>query len=120
MDSMNFLLDLIALGCGVYCLYTWIKLPIDKKLFKNGLLVPKEKKVSDCSDEAAYIAYIGPKLGVLAIVTTLYGILFTLNDNLPSQIVPYPWNFIPLAIVMAAIVWYAICNSKANKLYFGM
>ena len=119
-SSMNFILDLIALGCGIYCLYTWIKLLAEKKLFKNGLLVPKEKKISDCSDEEEYIGYIRPKLGVLAVVTTLYGILSAVNDNMNQELVPYPWNFIPLAVVMAAIVWYAVCNSRANKKYFGM
>ena len=118
--SMNLLLNMITLGCGIYCLYTWIKLLIDKKLFKNGLLVPKEKKVSDCSDEKAYIAYIMPSLSVTAIITMLYGIFSTVNEELATPIVPYPWNYIPLAVVMGALVWYGVCNSKANRMFFGM
>ena len=120
MNEMDMMLDLIALACGIYCLYTWLKLVITKKLFPNGLLVPKDKSVKDCLDEEGYIAYISPRLGVLAIFTTVYGAFFTLNDNLAQPILAYPWNLAPLVVVIGVLVWYAVCNGKANKDYFGM
>ena len=55
MNDMTLFLDLILLASGVYCMYTWLRLAVTKHLFKNGLLVPKEKKISDCADEAEYI-----------------------------------------------------------------
>ena len=120
MDSTFTLLDLIALGCGIYCLYTWIKLAVGKKLFQNGLLVPKEKTVKDCLDEKAYIAYITPPLATTAIVTTIYGAFCLLNDTSETPILPLPWSLIPLVAVLGCLVWYAIRNSKANREYFGM
>jgi len=120
MDSPMLLLDAIALGCGGYCMYTWLRLLIEKRLFKNGLLVPKEKKVSDCSDEKAYIAYIMPPLALLAVVTTIYAVLITLNDNLKTPIYSGYWSFVVLAAALAPIVWYAVRNSRANRMYFGM
>ena len=33
---------------------------------------------------------------------------------------PYPWSFIPLVAVLVVLVWYAVCNSRANRDYFGM
>jgi hypothetical protein len=119
-NSAATLFDLCALGCGAYCMYTWLRLLIEKHLFKNGLLVPKEKKVSDCSDEAAYIAYIRLPLALLAIVTTAYSILMTLNDNLEKPLYSGYWTFLALAVALAPIVWYAVRNSKANKMFFGM
>ena len=44
MNDMTLFLDLILLASGVYCMYTWLRLAVTKHLFKNGLLVPKEKK----------------------------------------------------------------------------
>ena len=89
-------------------------------LFQNGLLVPKDKKVSDCADEAEYIRAIRPSLGVVSIVTFLYGIVMVLNDRLDTPFIPYPWPFALLAVVLAALVWYGICNSRANRDYFGL
>lgn len=120
MDSTTLLLNGISLCCGLYCLYVWIKLAVGKRLFQNGILLPKDKKIEDCRDEAAYIAYLGPRLLTLGVATTIYGIFSMINDALPQSILPYPWSFIPLVAVFIVLVWYAICNSKANKTYFNM
>ncbi len=120
MDNTTLLLDGISLLCGLYCLYTWLKLTMGKRLFKNGLLIPKDKQISDCLDEEEYIRFISPRLLVLALATTLYGAFFMLNDVLEEKLLPYPWNFVPLALVMAVLVWYAVANSKANRDFFGM
>lgn len=90
MNDMTLFLDLILLASGVYCMYTWLRLAVTKHLFKNGLLVPKEKKISDCADEAEYIRYMTPPLAVMAILT------------------------------LASLVWYAVRNGRANRDYFGM
>ena len=120
MDSTFTLLDLIALGCGIYCLYTWIKLAVGKKLFQNGLLVPKEKTVKDCLDEKAYIAYITPPLAATAIVTTAYGVVCFLNDTAQTPVISFPWNLVMLAAVLGCLIWFAVRNSRANREYFGM
>ena len=120
MTDFNMIIDLIGLGCGLYCMYTWLKLTLSGRLFKNSLLVPKEKSVDDCLDEAGYVAYIKPRLGVLAIVTLIYGVSITLNDALAEPFMPYPWYLVPLAAVVGVLVWYAVCNSHANRDYFGM
>ncbi|MCQ2420312.1 MAG: hypothetical protein MJ118_04185 [Clostridia bacterium] len=120
MGSTFVLMDAIALGCGVYCLFTWLKLLIVKKLFPNGLLVPKEKKISDCSDEKAYIAYIMPPLAATAIVTTAYGVVCFLNDTAQTPVISFPWNLVMLAAVLGCLIWFAVRNSRANREYFGM
>ena len=51
MNDMTLFLDLILMASGAYCMYTFLRLAVTKRLFKNGLLVPKEKKISDCADE---------------------------------------------------------------------
>ena len=120
MNDMTLFLDLLLLASGGYCMYTWLRLMITGHLFQNGLLVPKDKKVSDCADEAEYIRAIRPSLGVVSIVTFLYGIVMVLNDRLDTPFIPYPWPFALLAVVLAALVWYGICNSRANRDYCGL
>lgn len=44
MNDMTLFLDLILIASGAYCMYTFLRLAVTKRLFKNGLLVPKEKK----------------------------------------------------------------------------
>lgn len=117
--DFDLIMNLFALGCGGYCAYTWVKLVIEKRLFKNSLLVPNDKKPEDCSDEAAYIRCILPSLGVLAVVTMIYGVFFTLGDLTGRQLLAYPWNLLPVVLVLAALVWYAVVNGKANRAYFG-
>lgn len=120
MNDMTLFLDLILLASGGYCMYTWVRLLVSGHLFQNGLLIPKEKKISDCTDEAEYIRAICPSLGAVSIVTFLYGIFMTINDRMEQPLLPYPWSFALLAVVLAALVWYAICNSRANREYFGL
>ena len=123
MDTTStfLLLDVIALACGLYCFYTWIRLLIEKKLFKNGILVPKEKQPEDCLDEEGYIRHVKPRLAILAFVTTIYGALQIVHSN----VVELPFmvgarSFIPLGVVLAVLIWYAIDNGKANREYFGL
>lgn len=120
MNDMNLLLDLFSVGCGGYCLYTFFRLLVTRRLFPNGLLVPKEKKVSDCSDEQAFIARMLPPLAALAATATLYGALMLLNDLLAEPVLPQAGMLGLLALVLASIVWYAVRNSGANRTYFGM
>lgn len=120
MTDMTLLLDLILVASGVYCLYTWLRLAITGRLFQNGLLVPKDKKVTDCADEQAYIRYMMPPLSVMAVVATLYGVCMTINDQLETPFLPYPWPLVMLGVVLAALIWYAVRNSRANRDYFGL
>ena len=50
-NSMNDLMNLISVLCGGYCLYTWFRLVREKRLFENGILLPKDRKPEDCVDE---------------------------------------------------------------------
>ena len=120
MNDMTLFLDLILMASGAYCMYTFLRLAVTKRLFKNGLLVPKEKKISDCADEAEYIRYMTPPLAVMAILTLAYGVIMLLNDLRETPFLPYPWPLVILAAVLGSLVWYAIRNSRANRDYFGM
>lgn len=120
MYSTYALLDCLALVCGLYVLYTWLRLIIGKKLFQNSLIIPKGKTVKDCADEEEYIEYMSPVLAVTAIVTTGYGAICMANDMAKEPFLDYPWNILLLAAVLVSLVWYAARNRKAGIDFFGM
>ncbi len=118
MQQMNLLMDFVALGCGLYCLYTCVRLLITRRLFANGLLIPKEKSAADCRDAAAYIRTLLPPLAALALVTTAYGVLLALSDLSETALLPGLWGLAPLAGVLGALVWYSVVNKRAIENYF--
>lgn len=116
-NSFLTIFDIIALGCGFYCIITFVKLRIAGRLFPNGLLVPKDKKPKDCEDEAAYIAYLGPRLLILGIVTTLFGAVSMVNEYM--QLYTMQVSLILTGVAFLTVVWYGVCTYRANKKYWG-
>lgn len=72
MDSTMMLMDVFSAACAAYCAYTWVRLLRERKLFKNELLLSKDKKPEDCLDEDGYVSYVLPRLGVLTAVLVIY------------------------------------------------
>lgn len=117
MNDMTLFLDLILIASGAYCMYTFLRLAVTKRLFKNGLLVPKEKKISDCADEQMYIGYMMPPLAVMAVMTMGYGVCMLLNDLRETPFLSYPWPLVILAAVLASLIWYAVRNSAPTGVF---
>jgi len=115
-DSFLLIFDLIALLCGVFCLYTWFRLRREKRLFKNSIICPSSKEPKDCLDEEAYIAYIQPKLLILGIVTFLFGAICMVDEKV------HMFNLLGqelcTAVSLAVVVWFGVCTYKANKRYW--
>ena len=129
MDVMNgfeLYFNIITFACGVYALYTVIKLRRLGKLFPNQLLIPKDSKPESCLDEESYIEYVQPRLLVLSIILILVGGVCLADGqwNLTAKLLPQVENIgfyvseggIVLCIV--ALIWYMVCWTKARKLYW--
>ena len=117
-NSMNDLMNLISVLCGGYCLYTWFRLGREKKLFANGLLLPKDAKPSDCLYEDGYIHYIRPKIGILGLAIFLFGAFSAANARFDPPILQFPWTFVPWGIEAAILIWHAVSSSRAMRDYF--
>lgn len=115
-QSFMMMFDFISIGCGIYILYTFIKLQAYGRLFPNSLLIPTGKSPKDCDDPEGYIAYIKPRMVIMGIFVLVFGIVSLLNETL--QFFPFAATMVSVAITFLVIVWYGICSSKAFKLYW--
>ena len=117
MDSFFTIFDGIAVCFGIYIIFTVIKLKIAGRLFPNAILIPKDQKVSDCRDAQEYIRYIGPRLLILGIAVTLYGICSVVLDFITFDGISIV-HLSMTVVALALIIWYACCNRKAFQLYW--
>lgn len=117
-DSTMMLMDLIALGCAGYCAYTWLRLRKEGRLFQNSLLVPKDRKAAECRDEAGYVSYLLPRLGILSLLLVIISVFMTVNDLMKTPLLSARLSVIPLAVIFAILVWYAVASARAFRNYF--
>lgn len=116
MDSYIQFFDIIALVGGLYILHTWFKLQKSGALFPNGLLIPGGKYPEDCRDQAAYIAYIKPRMLICGGIVALSSVMNLINAQL--KIYGFWATEIITLLVLAVLIWYAVCSGKANRTYW--
>ena len=117
MDSFFMIFDGIAICFGIYIVFTVIKLKIAGRLFPNMILIPKDKKVSDCRDAQEYIHYIGPRLLILGISVMLFGIGSLILDFVTFEGIGIV-HICMTVIALAFLFWYAYCNRKALQFFW--
>ena len=116
MDDFSLIIDVLAVACGIYTLYTYVRLRQSGRLFPNSLLIPRDMTPKDCRDTEAYIRYIRPRIFILGIDLLAYGSIVLLNDALGL------WGNLASLICagfgFVGIIWYGVCTYKANKAYW--
>ena len=115
-DGFLMIFDVISLVCGVYILYSYVKLRMAGRLFPNSLLIPSGKSPKDCLDPEGYIQYIQSKLLVVGIPVTVFGIINIINEYM--KLFSYQISLIMTGVVLLIIIWFAVCSSKANRRYW--
>jgi len=126
MTGFDLYSNLITLFCGIYCLYTGIKLKKLGRLFPNQLLLPKDTKPEDCLDPEGFIEYIFPRLLVVGVTCTLVGIvcLAVSRLSLAAQYFPqipdleFYVTMTGIVLSIASLGWFMACWVKAKKLYW--
>lgn len=114
---LNVVLTVMLLGCGIYGIYTVIKLRRSYMLFPNKFLYPGNCKMEDCLDEDGFIDFILPRLTVLSIVMLILGIAFALNTYVFK--ISNWWTDLAIIILpCATFVWYIFIQRKAAKQYW--
>ena len=126
MTGFDLYSNLITLFCGIYCLYTGIKLKKLGRLFPSQLLLPKDAKAEDCLDPEGFIEYIFPRLMVVGVICTLAGVASLAVSRLElaaqhfPQIPDLEFYVVMTCIVLslASLGWFMFCWVKAKKLYW--
>ena len=126
MSGFEVYFNIITLACGLYALYTAIKLRKLNKLFSNQLLVPKDAKPGDCLDEEGYVDYVKPRLLILGIVLVIVGAICLADSALHVSAALFPgaekasFYLVEGGIVLSliALAWYMVCWTKARKLFW--
>lgn len=118
-NMLETLLIVMVIGCGIYALYTAIRLRRTYMLFPNKFLYPGNCAPDDCADEDGFIDFILPRMTILGIAMLVIGALLAANHylliasglliDLATVIIPFGW-----------FVWYIIVQRKAAKLFWGV
>lgn len=115
---LDVLLVVMVIGCGVYALYTAIRLRRTFMLFPNKFLYPGNCGPDDCVDEDGFIDFILPRMTILGVALLVIGALLVLNT--------YVWGLSGLVLDLATIIvpcgcffWYILVQRKAAKLFWG-
>ena len=101
-------------GCGIYGLYTVIKLRCTFMLFPNKFLYPGNCKPEDCLDEGGFIDYILPRLTILSVIMLVLGIGLALN----AYVIKFVSIWVDLAMIVlpfGTFLWYIFIHRKAAK-----
>ena len=126
MSGFELYFNIITLACGIYALYTAIKLRKLGRLFSNQLLIPKDSKPGDCLDEEGYVEYVMPRLLILGIALTLSGGVCLADSQWQISAMLFPTaadavfyvSMGGIILCTLAVVWYMICWVRARKLFW--
>ncbi len=116
---LNIVMTVMLLGCGIYGLYTVIKLRRTYLLFPNKFLYPGGCKPEDCLDGDGFIDYILPRLTVLSIVMLILGIAFALNTYV-FKITNWWIDIATILLPFGTFVWYIFIHRKAAKDFWNL
>lgn len=120
MESLFSLLMLALLfGCGIYGLYTVIKLRRTFMLFPNKFLYPGNCKPEECLDEDGFIDYILPRLTILSVAMLILGVGMIVNTYV-TKIVSIWIDLAMIVLPFGTFFWYILIQRKAAKDYWNI
>ncbi len=112
--SMDAIFGLFALGCGLYCLYSYYLLKTKKKI-NDTILLPKGTNIKKCKDLDGYCKVAGRPLLTLGLVTTLYGATDLYNTYIGGADILF---VVFLILMVVTIVIFVILVKRYNREYF--
>lgn len=110
------LLGLIAVACGLYCLYGYYMARFKGEIVAT-IVLPKDVDVRKCKDYEGYCKDIQLPLLILGVIVLLYGGTDLYNTYVGGAAALF---IIMLVLMLAALVFFAMQIRKYNKKYFGI
>ena len=116
-DSMNSVfgfIGILAVGCGIYCLYAYFNMKKDGHI-NETILLGKSYSEKMCKDKEAYLKKALPAVLGFGIVSILYGIVDCIHWYVnPMEMV----DTVGGILFMAALVVFAVYTMQLKKKYF--
>lgn len=128
MDSMNNIFSLIMLGCGIYCLYVWLRIHRTGEIPANSIILPKDRTMDTCLDPEQFRDYIQPRLLVFSILIILFGVfglvdaqlnlVVSLADGLSPLLRLLVIELVNFLLPFAVVIWFGVCLYRIQKQFW--
>lgn len=116
-DSMNSVfgfIGILAVGCGIYCLYAYFNMKKDGHI-NETILLGKSYSEKMCKDKEAYLKKALPAVLGFGIVSILYGIVDCIHWYVnPMEMV----DTVGGILFMAALVVFAVYTMQLKRNIF--
>lgn len=114
MSEFDLFFGLVAIGCGLYCLYSAYMM---KKtgIISKTLMLDQETAKLKCTNVGEFLLSVLPCTIILGIVVTMYGAIILLDSYVVDCGIILT---ILLLLSGAVLIWFAVVTSKAKKKYF--
>ncbi len=117
MENMNSVwgfIGIIVFACGVYAIYSYIKMKKDGEI-NASILLGKDFMYKKCKDKEAYIKKVGPALLGFGFVAIVYGIL----DVIHCYVYPMAAvDTVGMIVFFVVLVWFAVYTARLRNQYF--
>lgn len=117
MENVNSIwgfIGIIVFACGVYAIYSYIKMKKDGEI-NASILLGKDYICKKCKDKDGYIKKVGPALLVFGLVALIYGILDMIHCYVyPMAVV----DTVGMIVFFVVLVWFAVYTSRLRNKYF--
>lgn len=113
-DSIWGVVGIIVFACGIYAIYSAIKMKTSGDI-NVSLLLGKDYMYKTCKNKEVYIQKAGPALIIFGLVAAAYGAIDVIHCFV------YPMGVIDMAgmvVFFIVLVWFAAYTSKLRRQYY--
>lgn len=113
-DSIWGFIGIIVFACGIYALYSYVKMKKDGEI-NASILLGKDDMYKKCKNKEEYIHKVGPALLTFGLVSLIYGALDIIHCYLyPMAVV----DTVGMIIFFIVLVWFALYTRKLKNEYY--
>ena len=113
---MDFMMDVLIIGFGLYLIYCAVKMKRTGELTK-GVIIRKDADLTKAPDVPGFIRYMYAKVIAIGICTCICGTLGIINDTYMQLGMMYLGV---IGVFVVAIGIFAFVTVKAQKKYLGI
>ena len=114
MNSVWGFIGVIVFACGIYAVYSYIKMKTGGEI-NASILLGKDFVYKKCKDKDAYIKKAGPALLIFGFTALAYGVL----DIIRCYV--YPMQAVDTAAMIVffiVLVWFAVYTARLRNKYY--